>query len=122
MFVSSVNCIPAVLFCVSNASNLRGKINPHNGRPFSDRYFDILRKRIDLPVWEYREKFMDVIKDKQVFVLVGETGSGKTTQVRRLSVLELMDNHLCLPLMHLSIRNLNIPPSPPHPPGNPPGI
>ena len=70
------------LFSVgSNPSNLRGKINPFNGKLFSDRYFDILKKRIELPVWEYREKFMETMKEKQAFVLVGETGSGKTTQV-----------------------------------------
>ena len=70
------------LFSVgSNPSNLRGKINPFNGKLFSDKYFDILKKRIELPVWEYREKFMETMKEKQAFVLVGETGSGKTTQV-----------------------------------------
>lgn len=66
---------------LSNPSNLRGKINPFNGKLFSDKYFDILKKRIELPVWEYREKFMETMKEKQAFVLVGETGSGKTTQV-----------------------------------------
>ena len=70
------------LFSVgSNPSNLGGKINPFNGKLFSDKYFDILKKRIELPVWEYREKFMETMKEKQAFVLVGETGSGKTTQV-----------------------------------------
>lgn len=67
---------------LSNPSNLRGKINPYNGKLFTDKYFDILKKRIELPVWEYREKFMEGMKEHQVFVLVGETGSGKTTQVK----------------------------------------
>ena len=66
----------------SNPSNMRGKINPFNGKLFSDKYFDILKKRIELPVWEYREKFMEGMKEHQAFVLVGETGSGKTTQVK----------------------------------------
>ncbi|RMX47490.1 hypothetical protein pdam_00002199 [Pocillopora damicornis] len=35
---------------LSNPSNLRGKINPFNGKLFSDRYFDILKKRIELPI------------------------------------------------------------------------
>ncbi|PFX17991.1 putative pre-mRNA-splicing factor ATP-dependent RNA helicase DHX15, partial [Stylophora pistillata] len=65
----------------SNPSNLRGKINPFNGKLFSDKYFDILKKRIELPVWEYKEKFMETMKEKQACVLVGETGSGKTTQI-----------------------------------------
>ncbi|PFX14313.1 putative pre-mRNA-splicing factor ATP-dependent RNA helicase DHX15 [Stylophora pistillata] len=69
------------LFSVgSNPSNLHGEINPFNGKLFSDKYFDILKKRVELPVWEYREKFMETMKEKQAFVLVGKTGSGKTTQ------------------------------------------
>lgn len=71
-----------VCFVRSNPSNLRGKVNPYNGRPFTDRYFDILKKRIDLPVWEYREEFMETVKRNKILALVGETGSGKTTQVK----------------------------------------
>ncbi|KXJ09899.1 Pre-mRNA-splicing factor ATP-dependent RNA helicase DHX15 [Exaiptasia diaphana] len=66
---------------LSNPSNLRGKVNPYNGRPFTERYFDILKKRIDLPVWEYREEFMETVKRNKILALVGETGSGKTTQI-----------------------------------------
>ena len=71
----------SVLCYSNNPGGLRGKMNPYTGRSFSDRYFDILRKRIELPVWEYRENFFSTFKEHKVFVLVGETGSGKTTQV-----------------------------------------
>ncbi|XP_048585628.1 putative pre-mRNA-splicing factor ATP-dependent RNA helicase PRP1 [Nematostella vectensis] len=81
---------------LSNPSNLRGKINPYNGRPFSERYFDILKKRIDLPVWEYREKFMEIIKNNKVFALVGETGSGKTTQIPQWCMDFRMDKNKCV--------------------------
>ena len=37
-------------------------------------------------MWEYREKFMEGMKEHHVFVLVGETGSGKTTQVIKVMV------------------------------------
>ncbi|KAA3673102.1 pre-mRNA-splicing factor ATP-dependent RNA helicase DHX15/PRP43 [Paragonimus westermani] len=57
------------------------QINPYNGKPFSARYFELFRKRIRLPVWEYKENFFKVISENQVTVLVGETGSGKTTQI-----------------------------------------
>ncbi|KAG5452444.1 Pre-mRNA-splicing factor ATP-dependent RNA helicase dhx15, variant 2 [Clonorchis sinensis] len=57
------------------------QVNPYNGKPFSVRYFDLFRKRIQLPVWEYKENFFKVISENQVTVLVGETGSGKTTQI-----------------------------------------
>ncbi|XP_033106821.1 putative pre-mRNA-splicing factor ATP-dependent RNA helicase PRP1 [Anneissia japonica] len=56
-------------------------INPFTGLPFTPRYHTILAKRIQLPVFEYKEKFMEMLDKYQVTVLVGETGSGKTTQI-----------------------------------------
>uniref|UniRef100_A0A672FFX6 ATP-dependent RNA helicase DHX15 n=1 Tax=Salarias fasciatus TaxID=181472 RepID=A0A672FFX6_SALFA len=47
------------------------QINPFTNLPHTPRYYEILKKRLQLPVWEYKEKL----------VLVGETGSGKTTQI-----------------------------------------
>lgn len=55
--------------------------NPLTGRPYSKRYFDILSKRKNLPAWEARKDFLKLIKKNQAVVLVGETGSGKTTQL-----------------------------------------
>ena len=41
----------------------------------------ILEGRKKLPVYPYREEFLMALKEHQVLVLVGETGSGKTTQI-----------------------------------------
>lgn len=57
------------------------KINPFNQKPFSDRFQQILKKRLTLPVWEYRDEFIQLTSSNQCIVLVGETGSGKTTQI-----------------------------------------
>lgn len=57
------------------------QINPFTNLPHTPRYYEILKKRLQLPVWEYKESFSDIITRHQTFVLVGETGSGKTTQV-----------------------------------------
>ncbi|KAK2147071.1 hypothetical protein LSH36_571g01054 [Paralvinella palmiformis] len=56
-------------------------INPFTGMPYTPRYHTLLSKRINLPVWEYKEKFIDTMNKNQTLVLVGETGSGKTTQI-----------------------------------------
>ncbi|MEQ2188956.1 Pre-mRNA-splicing factor ATP-dependent RNA helicase dhx15 [Goodea atripinnis] len=56
------------------------QINPFTNLPHTPRYYEILKKRLQLPVWEYKESFSDIITRHQSFVLVGETGSGKTTQ------------------------------------------
>merc|ERR1719359_2174943 len=37
--------------------------------------------RLGLPVYAYREQFLEAVRDFQILVIVGETGSGKTTQV-----------------------------------------
>lgn len=57
------------------------RINTYNGLKYSNRYWEIYRKRILLPVWEYREKFLEMLNKHQCITLVGETGSGKTTQI-----------------------------------------
>lgn len=41
----------------------------------------ILEGRKRLPVYAYRNEFLAALKDNQVLILVGETGSGKTTQI-----------------------------------------
>jgi len=56
-------------------------INPYSGRPYSQRYFSLLEGRKKLPVWEQRNDFFEMVKKNQTIVLVGETGSGKTTQI-----------------------------------------
>jgi len=57
------------------------RVNPFTQKPFSDRFQGILKKRLQLPVWEYRDDFIELTSKHQCLVLVGETGSGKTTQI-----------------------------------------
>ena len=83
-------------------------LNPYTGRPYSGRYYEILAKRkgtpemlhiiqpviirytIDmdfksigagLPVWQAKTDFTKMLNENQTTILVGETGSGKTTQI-----------------------------------------
>lgn len=65
----------------SKAAAAPSNLNPNNGIPYTARYHDLLKKRSQLPVWEYRDKFMEILNTHQNLVLVGETGSGKTTQI-----------------------------------------
>jgi len=56
-------------------------VNPLTNRPYSAKYFKLLRQRKKLPIWQQRREFMDLYNKSRVVVLVGETGSGKTTQI-----------------------------------------
>lgn len=57
------------------------KINFLNGRPYSQTFYKLMETRQSLPAWQARKKIVDLVKDLQVVVLQGDTGSGKTTQV-----------------------------------------
>lgn len=58
-----------------------GPLNAFNGTSLSDRYFGILKTRRGLPVHAQRQEFLNMYQKSQVLVFVGETGSGKTTQI-----------------------------------------
>lgn len=59
-----------------------GEVNPFTDKPFSKRYYEILKSRRNLPVHAQRKEFLDLVHNNQFVVFVGETGSGKTTQLR----------------------------------------
>ena len=65
---------------VSGMDPLTATNNPWTGRAYSQRYKDILTKRVTLPVYQQRDDFIAMVHTNQTIVLVGETGSGKTTQ------------------------------------------
>ena len=46
-----------------------------------DGLSDIERSRRLLPIYPYREKLLAAIRDNKILIIVGETGSGKTTQI-----------------------------------------
>ncbi|KAI1084541.1 P-loop containing nucleoside triphosphate hydrolase protein [Whalleya microplaca] len=58
-----------------------GDNNPFTGEPHSQQYFNILKSRRNLPVHKQRQEFLDLYQKSQILVFVGETGSGKTTQI-----------------------------------------
>ncbi|XP_022172233.1 pre-mRNA-splicing factor ATP-dependent RNA helicase DHX15 isoform X2 [Myzus persicae] len=63
------------------SSSTQLQTNPYTNLPFTPKYFELHKKRIQLPVFEYKDEFMSLLKNNQCIVLVGETGSGKTTQI-----------------------------------------
>lgn len=55
--------------------------NPYTGKQYSNRYYSILQGREKLPIFEAKSKIQKFVQQYQTVLLVGETGSGKTTQV-----------------------------------------
>lgn len=62
----------------------RVDMNPLTNVPYTPRFYQLLDKRQRLPVWAAREEFLKLMAVHQVVVLVGETGSGKTTQLPQI--------------------------------------
>ena len=56
-------------------------INPRTNLPFSDNYLAQHAKAKNLPVTKDLPEIERVVDENKVVILVGETGSGKTTQV-----------------------------------------
>lgn len=67
-----------------------GPTNPWSGSEYSERYNNILRVRKELPVHSERKEFLKLYHKHQVMVFVGETGSGKTTQIPQFVVMDAM--------------------------------
>jgi pre-mRNA-splicing factor ATP-dependent RNA helicase DHX15/PRP43 len=61
----------------------KARVNPWTGQPYSSRYYEILKKREQLPVFLHLDQLLTEVRTHQVVVVEGETGSGKTTQVSR---------------------------------------
>jgi HrpA-like RNA helicase len=55
-------------------------------KPYSARYHEIYEGRMKLPVTQYKEQVIQALEGNQSLVLVGETGSGKTTQTPQYCV------------------------------------
>eukprot|EP00760_Papus_ankaliazontas_P036423 PhM_4_TR8307/c0_g1_i1/m.25024/K12820/DHX15, PRP43; pre-mRNA-splicing factor ATP-dependent RNA helicase DHX15/PRP43 len=64
----------------------REEVNPLNGQSYSSHYYELLKTRQALPVWSARDEFIQLVMDYQVVILIGETGSGKTTQIPQFLV------------------------------------
>jgi pre-mRNA-splicing factor ATP-dependent RNA helicase DHX15/PRP43 len=66
---------------------------------YSHQYFELLKKRRQLPIGRCKDEFMETLEKNQ---LAGETGAGKTTQTPQWCV----DFALSLPVSHGQTRRV----------------
>ena len=59
----------------------------------------LAEQRQFLPVYAVRQELLKIIRENQIVIIVGETGSGKTTQLTqvRVSVLSFVPKHIGVP-------------------------
>lgn len=73
---STSNLLPSgTAIAGTTATARQNTTNPLTGMPFSQRYHTLYRKRITLPVFEYRADFMRLLAENQCIVLVGEVSN-----------------------------------------------
>ncbi|KAH8988671.1 P-loop containing nucleoside triphosphate hydrolase protein [Lactarius hatsudake] len=65
---------------------VEGNENPFTRLPHSPQYRKILEARKKLPVFAQMDEFYKMFTKHQIIVMVGETGSGKTTQIPQFVV------------------------------------
>ena len=56
--------------------NSNGGINPWTNVPYSFKYHSILATRVKLPVYQFKDELIQCVKENQIVVVEGETGSG----------------------------------------------
>lgn len=76
-----------IQFALDNEDRIEGTIDPKEAALKAQideaerRAQTIDQVRKSLPVYEWREQFLDAVREYQVIIVEGETGSGKTTQL-----------------------------------------
>ncbi|KAK7679049.1 DEAH-box ATP-dependent RNA helicase prp43 [Cerrena zonata] len=74
-------CIPRKVSAEKARAIMDADLNPFTKQPFTPQYKKILQVRRKLPVYAQMTEFFRVFNENQIIVMVGETGSGKTTQI-----------------------------------------
>ena len=56
----------------SDKKRQKGSANPWTGKDYSDKYNSILATRLRLPVYQFKDAFLQAVSNNQVVVVEGE--------------------------------------------------
>lgn len=73
---------------INSNSNSNLNHNNNNNKNLSDKERS---KVYDLPIYKYEKEIISRLQNENILVIVGETGSGKTTQIPKI----LYNNNFC---------------------------
>lgn len=65
----------------TETATLDGDLKSDDSSQYTAKCLKISEVRQSLPVFKYKERFLELVSQNQVVIVVGETGSGKTTQL-----------------------------------------
>ena len=73
---------------LNNNNNFNSKFtsNPSNNIYFNKKNLSIKQQRESLPIFEYKNDIKNAILNNNIIIIIGETGSGKTTQITQYLV------------------------------------
>jgi pre-mRNA-splicing factor ATP-dependent RNA helicase DHX15/PRP43 len=73
--------LPRKVTAIQVRKALEHDVNPFTKLPHTPQYKKILEARKKLPVYAQMDDFFKMFNANQIIIMVGETGSGKTTQL-----------------------------------------
>lgn len=57
------------------------ELNQFDGLPYSSRFYKLLRERKELPVWDAKCEFMDILAKGRFVIVSGSAKTGRSSQV-----------------------------------------
>ncbi|KAG8730362.1 DEAH-box ATP-dependent RNA helicase prp43 [Ceratobasidium sp. 414] len=85
----------------STRAILDARLNPFTKNPYTEKYKRILTERKRLPAFAQMEQFYKIFNSNQIMVVIGATGTGKTTQSVRPAQFDILirafTNYIRLP-------------------------
>lgn len=73
--------------------------NPYTKTPYSSDYYAMCRQAAELPVTQRMPELLQAIQNNPVTIIIGETGSGKSTQIPKYileSLSSVFEGDVCL--------------------------
>lgn len=69
---------------IETRSVIKPLMDDEDDRSGSEARLDTVVRRADLPVLQFRQQIQEAVAENDLVIVIGETGSGKTTQIPQI--------------------------------------